>query len=83
MKRAFTTIVIALVIAFGSASSAYAAAGSLRQQCRDSAFRHSHQNACAPFYGGLGPARGGGGPGGGGLLGTIGRVVGGLTGGLL
>ena len=83
MKRVLGSFGIALALFFGSAASAYADDGTIRQQCRDSSFRVNHQSACAPYYGGIGPARPGGGSGGGGLLGTIGRVLGGLTGGLL
>lgn len=84
MNRVFAALALALALLFGSAGSAYADDGNIRQLCRDSQFRQSHQSACAPYYSGLGPARGGGSGGsGGGLLGTIGRIVGGLTGGIL
>lgn len=81
MKRWLAVAMVVLTVGFAPAASADTL--TLRQQCRDSSFRIDHQSVCAPYYGGLGPARPGGGGPGGGLLGTIGRVLGGLTGGLL
>ena len=60
-----------------------AQADSLRDKCRDSKYRTEHQSQCSRYYGGPFTPKGGSPGAGGGLLGTVGRILGGLSGGLL
>lgn len=74
--------IAAIVIALSCAPTASAKPTS--PLCDDGSYRHAHPLICDTGGGVPGSFPGGGGPNpGGGLLGTIGRVLGGLTGGLL
>jgi hypothetical protein len=74
---------IILALLFAPVASAQP---SLDDQCADPSYAKLHPTICAdsgvPFLLGGGTPTGGGGSSGG-ILGTIGRVLGGLTGGLL
>lgn len=73
--RVAVTIGVVFVIAVLPSANADT---SLRDKCRETSFRLQHHDACQQFYG-PGPfTPGDPNPNGGGLLGLIGRVLGGL-----